>query len=68
MDPFLQQIAAALGTGLQEPQRVARVGMLAQHDHADMRMLLAELGRDSDPLVVPGRRHADVEYRDIRVV
>ncbi len=68
VDAFLQQIAATLRTCFEEAQGIARIGMLAQHDHADMRMILAELGRDPDPLVVPGRRHADVEDRDIRVV
>jgi len=65
VDALLQQVRAPLAPALEERQRVARVGVLAQHDDADPRMRLAQDVGCADALVGPGRRHPDVGDDDV---
>ena len=45
---------------------MVRLGELAEHDHADVRVRLAESVRDADALAVPARRHPQVGDDDVR--
>ena len=62
---LLEQIRAATGAGLEQGEHVVRIGELAQHDHADLRMLRSKLAGDLDSLVGAGRRHPDVGEHDV---
>ena len=54
LDALLQQVRAPGGAAFQERERVARLGVLAQDDDADVRVRLAQaLGR-LDPFVGAG--------------
>ena len=56
VDALLEQIGAALRSGLQQRQRVGGLGVVAQHDHADPRVGLAQQPGHADALV--GARRA----------
>src|SRR5829696_1518027 len=57
---LLEQIGATVRATLEQRERVERIGELAEHDDADRRVGVAELGGEPDPLVGARRRHADV--------
>ena len=63
---LLEQVRAAGAAALEERQRVARRGVLAEHHDADLRMRLAQPLGGPDPLVGTARRHADVGHHDVR--
>ena len=65
VDSLLEEICAAGRAALQQGERVARVCVLTEDDHADLRMRLAETRRRLDPLVGPARRHANVGNHDV---
>ena len=65
---FLEQVSTAFRASLEERERIARVGELAQDDYTDLGMLLPKLGRDPDALVVAGRRHPDIDDHDIGIL
>jgi hypothetical protein len=67
-EAVLHDVAPALGSSLEELHRVRRVRDLAEHEHADLRMRLPELGRNLDAFVRAGRRHADVGHDDVGLV
>ena len=65
-DAVLEQVADALGVSLEQLERVAGLDVLREHEHADSRVALADLLRGAEPLVGVGRRHPDVDDRDVR--
>ena len=60
MDALLQQVRPAGRAPLEQRQWIFRIGVLAEHHNADLRMGLAESVCNQDALVVRGWRHADV--------
>ena len=65
-DALLEQVADALGVLLEQPQRVARLDVLGEHQHADVGVLGADPLRRDQALVGVGRRHPDVDDRGVR--
>ena len=65
VDALLQQIRAALRPGLQQRQRVGGLGVVAQHDHPDLGVRLAQQRRHADALVGARGRHPDVRHHDV---
>ena len=63
---LLEQVADALGRVLEQPQRVARLEVVGEHEHADVGVLAADLLRGDEPVVGVAGRHADVEDRHVR--
>ena len=63
---LLEQVADALGRLLEQPQRVARLEVVGEHEHADVGVLAADLLRGDEPVVGVAGRHADVEDRHVR--
>ena len=61
----LEQIRAPVGAAVQQREAVARIGVLADHDHADLRMGLAQAVGEHDALGIAGRRHPDVGDHDV---
>ena len=64
-DAVLQQVADALGALGEEVERVLRLDVLREDEHAGRRMLLADLPRRAEALVGVRRRHPDVDDRDV---
>jgi hypothetical protein len=65
LDPFLQEVGAPCAAALEELERVARCRVLAEDDHARVRVGLADpLGGPDAFVGVPGR-HADVGDHDV---
>jgi hypothetical protein len=60
VDAFLEQVGPALGSGLQEVQGVHGLGVVAEHHHPDLGVLLAQQRREADALVGARGRHPDV--------
>src|SRR3569833_85328 len=67
-DVLLEQVGAAGRAVLEQAQRVMRAHVLADHDHADVRMRLVQCRCSLDALVRVRRRHADVGDDDVRLV
>jgi hypothetical protein len=67
-EAVLHDVASALRPALEELHRVRRIRDLAEHEHADLRMRLPELGRNLDTFVRAGRGHADVGHHDVGFV
>src|SRR5262249_18601258 len=67
-DPVLQQVADTFGALRQEVERVLRLDVLREHEHARLWVLLADLARGAQALVGVRRRHADVDDRDLGAV
>jgi hypothetical protein len=67
VEAVLEEVGAALRAPFQQRQRVARVGMGAHRDDADLRMGPAELGRHANALVGHRRGHPDVDEHDVGV-
>jgi hypothetical protein len=65
VDPFLQEIGATSGAAFEQGDGIGRFAVLAQHDDADLRMRRPKPIGSLDPLIDPGRRHADVGEHDI---
>ena len=65
-DAVLEQVADALGALGEELERVGGLEVLREHEHAGLRVLLADLRRRPQALVGLRRRHADVDDRDVR--
>ena len=63
--PLLEQVAAPLRPLLEQGERVRRLGVLAEHDHADVGVRLAQRVGGADALVGARRRHADVGEHDV---
>ena len=63
VDALLEQVAAAVGSRLEQRERVARLGVLAEDDDADLGVRLAQPIGDADALVGVRRRHPDVRER-----
>ena len=66
LDALLQEVSAPGGAAFQKCERIARLGVLAEHDHADVRVCLAKPVGGLDPLVSSARGHADVGDHDVR--
>ena len=64
-DPFLEQVAGALGILLEESHREARLEVLGEHEHADLGVELTDALCGDDALVRVRRRHADVDDRAV---
>jgi hypothetical protein len=62
---LLQEIRAALASPFEESEKIARVRVLAEHDHAHLGMRLTQSRCGLDPLVVVPRRHPDVRDDDV---
>ena len=54
-----------MGAVLEKGERVLGVGVLAEHHHARIRMLLTQMLGGPDALVGVGGRHADVGEDDV---
>ena len=66
-DALLEQVADPLRVLLEQPQRVARLDVVREEEHADRRdARCADLLRGDEALVGVRRRHADVDDRDVR--
>ena len=63
---LLEQVSAALRARLEQGQRVERLGVLAEHHHAHVRVGLPQERREPDPLVAVGRGHPDVRQDHVR--
>jgi len=64
-DAILEQVAGPSRVPLRDAQCVAGVQVLGEHEHADLRERRTDaLGRHQ-ALVFEGRRHPDVDQRDI---
>src|SRR5262249_28845575 len=66
-DAVLQQVAEAVRPLAEEPQRAARLDHLREDEHADVRMLCADLLRGAGAFVRLRRRHPHVDDRDVRL-
>ena len=66
VDALLEQVATSCGAALEQRERVARLGVLAEDDDPDLRMRLPEPSRCLDALVDAARGHADVGDDDVR--
>jgi hypothetical protein len=62
---ILEQVGAAIGAAIQQREAIARIGVLAHHHDADLGVRLTQPVGEGDPLVVAGRRHADVRHHDV---
>ena len=62
----LSRYARRSEPAVEERHRVARLGVLAEHDDAHLRVLLPELGGEADALVRVRGRHPDVGQDDVR--
>ncbi len=67
-DAVLEQVAHALGRVLQQLERVGRLDVLREDEHADGRPLGADRLRRNQALVRVRRRHADVDHCDVGLV
>ena len=65
MDALLEQVGAPVGTRLEQRERITRLRILAEDDHADLRMTFAQPGGNLDPLVGTRGRHAYVGQDDV---
>ena len=65
-DAVLEQVADATGTVGEQLGRVAALDILAEHEDRRPGDPAAELDRRAQPLVTLGRRHPDVDHRDVR--
>ena len=65
VDALLQEVRPSGAASLQERERVARGGVLAEDDDADLRVRHAQPLGGLDPLVGLARRHADVSHDDV---
>jgi hypothetical protein len=61
----LEQVADALGAVADQVDRVALLRVLAEHEHADLGVLGADLERRPQPVVGVVGRHLDVDDRDV---
>ena len=64
----LEQVADALGAVADQVDRVALLGVRAEHEHADVRLRRADLQRRAQPVVGVVGRHLHVDDRDVRLV
>ena len=64
----LEQVADALGAVADQVDRVALLGVLREHEHADARLRRADLHRRPQAVVGVVGRHLDVDDRDVRLV
>ena len=64
----LEQVADALGVVADQVDRVALLRVLAEHEHADVRLRRADLHRRAQPVVGVVGRHLHVDDRDVRLV
>ena len=63
---LLEQVPAAVRARLEQGKRVARLGVLAEHNHSHVRVGLPQERRKPDPLVAIGRGHPDVRQHHVR--
>ena len=69
VDPVLEQVADAAGAVGDQPQRERRLDVLRQDEDADRRAVLgADRLRRPEAFVGVGRRHPDVDDRDVGTV
>ncbi len=67
-DALLEQVAAALRVVLDQPHGEDRLDVLRKDEYPDVRMLGADLFGGDETFVGVGRRHADVDDGDVRVL
>jgi hypothetical protein len=60
-DPVLEHVADSLGVVCEQLERVVRLDVLGQHQHADVLVLRANRLRRGQSLVGVARRHADID-------
>src|SRR5439155_16078520 len=65
-DALFEEVADSLGMLLEEADRVRRLDVVRENEHADVGMLGADPLRGDEALVRVGRRHADVDDRSVR--
>ena len=64
-DPVLEQVADALGAVADQVDGVALLDVLGEHEDLGVRVLRADLHRGAQAVVGVGRRHLDVDDRDV---
>ena len=64
----LEQVADALGAVADQVDRVALLGVLREHEHADVGLARADLERRPQAVVGVVGRHLDVDDRDVGLV
>ena len=67
-DAVLEQVPDRARVLADQLERVVGLDVLRQHEHADVGMRLADLDRRAQSVVGVGRRHADVDDRDVRAM
>ena len=67
-DAVLEEVADALGAVADQVERVALVGVLGEHEDADVRLARADLDRRAQAVVGVVGRHLDVDDRDVGLV
>ena len=67
-DPLLEQVGPAGRALLEQPERVVRADVLADHDDADVGMAVPQPRGRLDALVRARRRHPDVRDHDVGLV
>ena len=68
LDPLLQQVRTPGGAALEQRERVARLGVLAEHHDPDVRVGLTQPLGGTDALVETLRRHPNVGDDDVRAL
>ena len=63
--PVLQQVTDPFGVVLEQPERVPRLEILRQHEHADLGMLGSDRVGGDEAFVGVGRRHLDVDDHEV---
>src|SRR5215211_772445 len=63
--PLFEQVRATVGAVVEQRQRVDRIRELAENHHADIRVALAQVLGQPDPLVGLRRGHPDVGDDDV---
>jgi hypothetical protein len=63
---LLEQVARSLGCLFEQAHRVARLEVVRQHEHPDIRMAAPDLLRGDQPVVGVAGWHADVDDRHVR--
>ena len=68
VDALLQEIRTAIRPVLEKRERIAGMAILAEHDHAGLRMRFTQDRSGAYSLVRLRWRHSDVGQNDVRLV
>ena len=65
VDAVLEQVAGAARAVVEQRERVVRLEVVGEHEHAGVRVGVLDAAREREALVGARRRHADVDHRDV---